>query len=97
MIGVTERAKQELKGILQAGNFSESGSCVRLSANQDGKLGLGIDVEKPDDKAIDDEGLKLLVVEQHLADSLENLAIDIVDSEKGKQFVIVKIPETPAS
>ena len=95
MIGMTERAKQELKVILSNENVNYPGSYVRLRANQEGKLGLGLDTEKPDDKVITYEGMKLLIVEQQLADRLENLAIDVVDSEEGKQFVIVKAPEEP--
>jgi Fe-S cluster assembly iron-binding protein IscA len=42
MIGVTERAKQELKKMLAA-NTDEPESCLRLTANEQGQLGLAID------------------------------------------------------
>jgi Fe-S cluster assembly iron-binding protein IscA len=92
VIGVTERAKEELKVIL-TDRVGDSEACLRLKANEEGKLGLGIDVEKPDDKSIEYEGVKLLVVEPELADRLENVAIDVVDTDEGKQFVIMKMPE----
>jgi len=94
MIGVTERAKQELMGLLLVDNLKKPGTCVRLGTNQEGKMGLAIDIERPDDKAVEYKGVKLLIVEPKLADTLENVAIDIVNGDEGKQFVIIKVPKS---
>jgi Fe-S cluster assembly iron-binding protein IscA len=92
MIEVTERAKKELKGLLIS-NVDHPEACLRLRTGEEGKLGLGIDIEKPDDRVVEYEGSSLLVVEPGLADSLEDLAIDVEDSDEGRQFVIINKPQ----
>jgi len=88
MIGVTERAKEELREIL-ANNVDHPDACLRLRVNDQGQLGLGVDIEKPGDEIVEYEGSKLLLVEQGLADNLEGIAIDVEDSNEGSQLVIV--------
>lgn len=92
MIDVTERAKKELKGLL-TDNVDHPEACLRLRTDEEGKLGIGIDIEKPDDKVIEYEGSSLLVVGEKLADSLGNVAIDVVDDDEGRQFVITDKPQ----
>lgn len=89
MIGVTERAKSELKILLQ-NNVDNPQACLRLKADEQGQLGVGIDVEMPGDKTVEYEGTTLLVVAQELADNLVNVAIDVRDTEEGSQLVIVE-------
>jgi Fe-S cluster assembly iron-binding protein IscA len=91
MIGVTESAKKELKRVL-TGNVDHPEACLRLRTNDEGKLGLGIDIEKPGDKVVEYEGSRLLVVAQELADSLENVFIDVEDTDEGSQLVITDKP-----
>jgi Fe-S cluster assembly iron-binding protein IscA len=88
MIGVTERAKAELKNILDA-HVDYPLACLRLTANEQGSIGLTIDIEMPDDAVIEYQGTKLLVIKQEMADQLENIAIDIEDTEEGSQLVII--------
>jgi Fe-S cluster assembly iron-binding protein IscA len=88
MIVITERAKKELKKIL-TDNVDHPEARLRLRINDQGQLGLGIDIEMPDDKIIEYEGSKLLLVERELADSLEDIAIDVEDSDEGSQLVII--------
>jgi hypothetical protein len=52
MIGVTERAKKELKAILQA-NTDKPEACLRLISNEQGQLGLGIDKERQGDQVVE--------------------------------------------
>jgi len=89
MIGVTERAKSELKTILTK-NVDNPQACLRLKANDQNNLGVGIDVEMPGDKVIEYEGSPLLVVEKELADNLDHLTIDVEDTEEGSQLIIVE-------
>lgn len=89
MIGVTERAKKELKKIL-TDNVDHPEACLRLRTNDEGSLGLGIDIEKPDDKSVEYRGSSLLVVEPDLADSLEGITIDVEDSDEGSQLVVMQ-------
>ena len=88
MIGITERAKKELKKIL-ANTVDHPSACLRLRADDEGRLGFGIDIEMPDDRVVEYEGSKLLVVEPDLADSLKDMAIDVEDSDEGSQLVIL--------
>jgi Fe-S cluster assembly iron-binding protein IscA len=91
MIGVTEKAKKELSKVL-ADKVDHPEACLRLRVNEEGNLGLGIDIERPDDKVVKYEGATLLVVETELADSLENIAIDVEDSDEGSKLVVVDTP-----
>jgi Fe-S cluster assembly iron-binding protein IscA len=92
MIEVTERAKKDLKGLLTS-NVDHPEACLRLRANEEGKLGFSIDIEKPDDRVVEYEGGKLLVIEPALADVLKDIALDSEDSDEGREFVIIKKPQ----
>ncbi len=91
MIDVTERAKKELKDILTQ-NVEHPEACLRLRTNEQGQLGLGIDIAMPGDEVVEYEGSKLLLVESELAGSLENLAIDVEECAEGSQLVIIDTP-----
>ena len=88
MIGVTERAKKELREIL-ANNVDHPDACLRLRVDEQGQLGLGIDIEMPGDEIVEYEGSKLLLVERQLADNVEDIALDVEDSNEGSRLVIV--------
>lgn len=91
MIGVTERAKQELCRVL-SDKVDHPAACLRLKiVNEDG-LGLGIDIERPDDIVVEYEGSALLVVEPGLADSLVDVAIDVEEGDEGNQLVVIDTP-----
>lgn len=92
MIGVTEEAKKELSKVL-ADKVDHPEACLRLRVDGDGNLGLGIDIEMPEDRIVEYQGATILVVNPDLADSLTNIAIDIEDSDEGNQLVIVDTPE----
>ena len=88
MIGVTEKAKRELSRIL-TDNVDHPEACLRLRINDEGNLGLGIDIERSDDKIITHEGSTLLVVEPKLAESLADVAIDVEDNDEGNRLVLI--------
>ena len=88
MIGVTEQAKEELKGILNS-KVDDPRACLRIQADDAGQLGVTIDIEMPGDQTVEYEGSTLLVVEQALAESLSHLDIDIEDTDEGKQLILV--------
>lgn len=91
MIGVTEKAKKELSKVL-SDNVDHPEACLRLRVSDEGNLGLGIDIERPDDKVVEYEGATLLVIEPELADNLDKITIDVDDGEEGDQLVIVDTP-----
>jgi len=87
MIGVTARAKQELKRILTAKvDMPQAG--LRLLNREPGTLGLGIDIELPGDHVVEHEGLKVLIVEDGLAAKLNGVTLDVDDTPGESQLVI---------
>ena len=91
MIGATDRAKQELKRILDA-NTDKPEACLRLTADDQGQLGLAIDVERQGDQVIEHADSKVLLVEKDLADTLEGITIDVEDTPEGAKLVISTEP-----
>jgi Fe-S cluster assembly iron-binding protein IscA len=91
MIGVTEEAKKELIKVL-ADKVDHPDACLRLRIDDEGNLGLGIDIERPEDKVVEYQGATLLVVDSGLADTLKNIAIDVEDNGEGNQLVIIDTP-----
>jgi len=87
MIDVTERAIQELKKILSA-KADLPQARLRLTSSEQGKLGLGIDIDMPGDRVVEYEGSKLLCVEETLADSLDGIVLDVEETIDGPQLVI---------
>ena len=87
MIDVTERAIQELKKILSA-KADLPQARLRLTSSEQGKLGLGIDIDMPGDRVVEYKGLKVLCVEEALADSLNGVVLDVEETNDGPQLVI---------
>ena len=87
MINITKRAKQALKRILTA-HVGLSQGRLRLMDRGQGKLGLGIDIEMPDDKMVKYEGSTILVVERGLATNLKGVTLDVEDNGRESELVI---------
>ena len=93
MIGVTERARHELKRVL-SDNVDNPQAGLRLTTSSTGQFGLGIDIEAPGDQVVEHEGSKVLLVEQELVDQLEGVTIDVEDTPEGPKLAIFKIPQS---
>ena len=89
MIDVTEKAKKELKKLLDA-NVDWPGACLRLMERDNGKLGLGVDIEAPGDKLIEHDGKVVLVVDSKLDSSLNRITLDVEETAEGAKLVIVE-------
>lgn len=89
MIGVTERARQQLKKILSA-KVDNPHAGLRLVSTGLGEFGLSIDVEMPGDQVVRHEGSKVLLVEQVVASRLDGHILDFEDTPDGKNFVLLK-------
>ena len=61
---------------------------MRLTANDQGQLGLAIDVERQGDQVVEHEDSKVLLVEKDLADTLQGITIDVEDTPEGARLVI---------
>ena len=91
MIRVTERALGELKRILLA-KADLPQARLRLVTNDQGKLGLGVDIEMPDDRVVEHEGSRVLLVGNSLANSIEGITLDVENTANGPQLVICEAP-----
>ena len=89
MIDFSERAKQELKRIL-GDKVSNSQGSLRLLVSSPGEFGLSPDTEMPGDQVVKHEGVKVLLVEEGLAKSLDGMTFDVEDTPEGPKLTIVK-------
>ncbi|HEY97731.1 MAG TPA: hypothetical protein G4O16_06070 [Dehalococcoidia bacterium] len=89
MIDITEHAKEELNRLLIS-KVDWPGALLRLIDRGQGKLGLGIDIQKPGDEVVEYEGRRLLLVESALAESLNDITLDVDDSPDGPELVIIE-------
>ncbi len=87
MINITERAKQMLKKVLNA-NVDFPEGRLRVMDRGQGKLGLGIDIEMPEDELVKYEGSTILVIEREFAANLKGITLDVEDSTKGPELVL---------
>lgn len=87
MINITEQAKQMLKKILNA-NVDFPEGRLRVMDRGQGKLGLGIDIEMPEDELVKYEGSTILVIEREFAVNLKGITLDVEDNGKGSELII---------
>lgn len=75
MIGVTARASQELKGILDAKRTPKDRG-VKIVPGESGGLALVIDRPREGDAVVEGEERPLLIVDASLNDRLDNVVLD---------------------
>ena len=86
MITVTERAKQELKKLLEA-KVDWPGARLRIMERQHGVLGLGVDIESGIDEVVECDGARILVIDPGLAARFD-IVLDVDVTSAGAQLVI---------
>ena len=87
MIGITERAKRELRKLL-FDKVDMPQARLRLTSGDQGQIGLGIDIELPGDNVVEFQGSRVLVVESGLASRLEGIILDVDDTPQGPILVL---------
>lgn len=87
MIVVTDQARTELKKLL-SDNSEGEGSLLRLTANDEGQLGLIIDSEQPGDDTVEHEGTKVFAIEKELAGHLDGVTLDVEDTPEGPMLML---------
>ncbi len=91
MVTVTDRAKEELRRILDTSSL-DSGKLLRLATppvwTGEGDFGVVIDEEGDQDYAVDFQGLKVLLVDADLAQRLSTSVLDFKDSPDGPRFTL---------
>lgn len=90
MLTVTLSAKDKLKKHLQVEKKDEE-TLLRISSSPSDpqQLGLFLDKEKEGDQVIaDNEGERLLLLDQGMADFLAGLTLDYIDTGQGMNFTL---------
>jgi len=89
MIHITEQAEQELKKIiLLFENADLLRARLRLIDRGQGNLGIVADIEMPEDRIVEYDGTKVLVIEPELAKNLQGVTIDVGDTPDGPELVV---------
>jgi Fe-S cluster assembly iron-binding protein IscA len=87
MIVITEQARAELKKLL-TDNQAEDGALLRLTASDEGQLGLVIDSEQAGDDTVEYEGAKVFAIESKLAGRLDGVTLDVEDTPEGPMLML---------
>ena len=87
MVSVTEDACRELKRMLFE-KVDWPGARLRLVDRGQGNIGLGIDIEAPNDHVVEYEGARVLIIEPELATNLTGITLDVDDTPAGAELVL---------
>jgi len=93
MLEVTARAKEKLKEALFEEQRKDPEIILRITPihSMPDRLGITLDKEKEGDQVVEsEEGLKVLLVESHLAQKLEGMVLDYQKTAQGGSFKILK-------
>ena len=63
---------------------------VRLASDPQGQLGLVLGKEEPGDQVVEHQGVKALLVASELAPALEEVTLDVQDTDDGPKLVVQK-------
>lgn len=91
MVTITDRAKEEVKRVLQSRRL-EPGKLLRLAIppiwTGEGDFGIVIDTENEDDYVVEHEGEKVLLIEGGLMGHLASAVVDFKESPEGARFTV---------
>lgn len=86
MLTVTTQAKAYLSQLLDKSKRSDD-HAIRLAQTGEG-MQMSIDEQQPADVAFEHDGKTVLVVEQQVAESLDQRELVVEDSDQGKVLAI---------
>lgn len=89
MINITDEAKKELKKMLSE-NAPDPSVVLRLTANEQGQLGLVMDKMEEGDNVVEYEGANIMVIEDHLASHLEGISLEVEDTPEGPSLLLTQ-------
>ena len=95
MLEVTARAKEKLREALFEEQRVDLEIIFRITpiASMPDRLGIALDTDKGGDQVVEsEEGIKVLLIESHLAQKLEGMVLDYQEKPQGKGFKILKRP-----
>ena len=87
MITVSDSAKIELKKILSE-NARDPDMLLRLTANEEGQLGLILGLEQPGDNVVEHDGARVFAIEKDLASNLPGISLDVEDTPEGPMLTL---------
>jgi Fe-S cluster assembly iron-binding protein IscA len=87
MITVTEGACRELKRMLFE-KVDWPGARLRIVDRGQGDIGLGIDIEAPNDHVVEYKGTRVLIIEPELATNLTGITLDIDEKPAGAELIL---------
>ena len=106
MIKVTEVAMKELKAMMGRGRtacvvefkeisygVAESDIALRLVLTPDGYLAIIMDVYREGDTVIEDNGIKVLLIETELVDVVDGMLFDCADTPEGPHLQMSPPPQ----
>ena len=95
MLEVTAKAKEKLREALFEEQRAYPEIIFRITPinSMPDRLGIALDAEKGGDQVVEsEEGIKVLLIESHLAQKLEGMVLDYQEKPQGKGFKILKRP-----
>ena len=91
MVKVTDSAKEELSRVLETSSL-EPGKYLRLATppvwDGEGDFGIVIDEKGTHDRAVDFQGVQVLLVDRALDDHLSDAVFDFKQSPDGPRFTL---------
>lgn|GEM_PF-2991757 len=107
MIKITDAAMKELKAMMAHGRLAcidefkeisygaaEADIALRLVPTPEGHLAIIMDVYHKGDTVIEDDGIKVLLIEEELLDMVDGMLFDCADTPGGPQLQISKSSAT---
>ena len=82
MLTVTDSACAHLSNMLDEADLPE-GTAARLAVNDEGCLGIHSDTERAGDSIWEHEGRTVLLVDEQVAESVDERTLDTKETEEG--------------
>ena len=96
MLEVTAKAKEKLREALFEEQRADPEIIFRITPihSMPDRLGIALDTEKVQGDQIveSEEGIKVLLIESHLAQKLEGMVLDYLETPQGEGFRISRRP-----
>ena len=95
MLEVTARAKEKLKEALRLEHRAGPEIIFRITPidSMPDRLGIALDKKNGGDQVVEsEEGIKVLLIESHLAQKLKGMVLDYLKTPQGERFKISRQP-----
>ncbi len=90
MLTVTEKAKQELKNMLQNGS-EDADKALRINFKEPAQVSLVFDGEREGDQVIQFESRNVLLIGEDVAQIFDGVVLDVQEEQNGSRLVVRKM------